>query len=55
MSAKEYQIIEFTSNKEDGIISIDCVPSKWVTYDEKLHTCIAKFMPPPYNKRTKVK
>jgi len=54
VSAKKYQIIEFINDdKEDDNISIDYVPSKWVTYDEKLHTCVAKFMPPPYNKKNK--
>lgn len=55
VSAKEYQIIEFINDKKTDVISIDCVLSKWVTYDEKLHSCISKFMPPPYNKKTKAK
>lgn len=55
MSVKEYQIVEFISEKGNDIMSIDCVPSKWVTYDEKAHTCVTKFMPSPYNKKTKAK
>lgn len=53
MSVKEYQIVEFINEKKAHIMSIDCVPSKWVTYDEKAHTCVTKFMPPPYNKKRK--
>lgn len=54
MSAKEYQVVEFIE-KGKAIKSVDCVPSKWVTYDEKAHTCVTKFMPPPYNKKRKDK
>jgi len=56
VSAKEFQIVEFISEKENvDVMSIDCVPSKWVTYDEKARTCVTKFMPPPYSKTRKAK
>lgn len=55
MTAKEYQIVEFISEEGNDVMSVDCVPSKWVTYDEKKKTCVAKFMPPPYNKQNKTK
>ncbi|KMQ89236.1 tigger transposable element-derived protein 6-like protein, partial [Lasius niger] len=53
LSAKEYQIVELIREDGNDIMSIDCVPSKWVIYDEKAHTCVTKFMPPPYNKKKK--
>lgn len=56
VSAKEYQIVKFINDEEgNDIMSIDCVLSKWVFYDEKSHTCITKFMLPPYNKKRKAK
>lgn len=49
MNVKAYQIVEFVNDREDNTISVDCVPSKWVTYDQNLRSCVCKFMPPPYN------
>lgn len=55
VNVKAYQIVEFVNEKDNGTISIDCVPSKWVTFDEKLHACVCKFMPPPYNTKSRLK
>lgn len=52
---KAYQIVEFVNDREDNTISVDCVPSKWVTYDQNLRSCVCKFMPPPYNTKVRLK
>lgn len=55
VTAKEHQIVEFINEKKDDKISIDCVPSKWVTYDQNLRSCVCKFIPPPYNTKVRMK
>jgi len=55
VNVKKYQIVEFINERKDNKISIDCVPFKWVTYDQNLHSCICKFMPPPYNAKLRMK
>jgi len=48
--------VEFISEKGNvDVISIDCVPSKWIINDEKAHTCVTKFTSPPYSKTRKAK
>jgi len=54
VSIKKYYVIEFINDEAD-VMSVDCVPSKWVTFDEKTQLYMAKFMPPPYNKKTQSK
>ena len=49
LEMKPYQLVEFTNEEQvDGKKVIDCVPSKWITYDPKQKSLVTKFMPPPY-------
>ncbi|KAL0111260.1 hypothetical protein PUN28_012866 [Cardiocondyla obscurior] len=55
VNIKKYQIVEFINEHEDDNVSLDYVPSKWVTYDEQLRSCVCKFMPSPYTTKTRIK
>lgn len=55
MSVKKYQIVEFVNKQENEKVSVDCISSKWVTYDQNLRSCVCKFMPPPYTTKTRIK
>lgn len=47
---KVFDIIQFLDNANDNEKkSIDCVPSLWIFFDEKMHQLKTKFMPPPYS------
>lgn len=55
MSVKDYQIVEFVDEQKNETFFFDCVPSKWVTYDQAQWSCVCKFMSPPYNTKSRIK
>lgn len=55
VGTKQYQIIEFINEKKGNVLCVDFVPSKWISYDDNLCTCVTKFMPPPYDKKNMAK
>lgn len=45
-----YQLVLFSNETVDGLLSIECVPHEWLDYDEATKKCVTKYMPPPYTK-----
>lgn len=49
-----YQIIEFLKKgpKKNGILSIDCVPCKWISFDKEKNKLVTKFLGEPYDEKS---
>ncbi|KAK0077098.1 hypothetical protein PV326_010303, partial [Microctonus aethiopoides] len=48
-SVAKYALVEFIEERtDDGKISIECVPSSWVKFDQKIGKCSVKFLAQPY-------
>lgn len=45
---KDYTLIEFNNNSSKKQKSVDCVPSKWIFFDETTKNLKTPFLPPPY-------
>lgn len=53
---KEYQIFEFINDDDDGeekMKEIEFAPKSWISFNEEDFQLYAKFMPPPYNLKSR--
>lgn len=44
-----YHVVQFIKKGRQGTRSIDIVPAKWTTYDQKTKKFKSSYMEPPYN------
>lgn len=50
----KYYICEFIGYEDQsGNLDFDVIPSSWISYDEKIQSCVAKYPNPPYTQKVK--
>lgn len=53
---KEYQVFEFINSDDEGetkMKEIEFAPKSWISFNEEELQLYTKFMPPPYNTKTR--